>query len=78
MIYPFLSKQNFRLRKFLINNRVYVAKYWPKLAAPPKLTNFTERQLLNNLLALPIDQRYSTNEIQYVLNLIKTHFNVLQ
>ncbi|MCU7618710.1 hypothetical protein NZ698_16055 [Chryseobacterium sp. PBS4-4] len=68
MVYPFWSKKE--LRSKLLENRVYSAKYWPNVY------NWCEKdslevQLTDELIHLPIDQRYTKNELDKILNIIK-------
>lgn len=68
MAYPLLM-DNESLRKKLIDNRIYCAKYWLETVA--KLDE-EEEFLRNNLLSLPIDQRYDTQDMKYILKIIKS------
>ena len=70
MVYPFLTT-NTTLRQRLINNRIFVATYWPNvLQWSPE--NSTEYTLTKQLLPLPIDQRYNTSNMNRVLNSLLT------
>jgi len=68
MIYPYYVDDK-TLRKKLIDNRIYVATYWPnvlKWCSEDKL----EYELTNNIIALPIDQRYGSEEMDYIIKLL--------
>lgn len=65
MVYPFLSNKN-GLREKLIKNRVYIATYWPNLFDLTEKNSF-EFQLYENLLPLPIDQRYGKEEMEFII-----------
>lgn len=69
MVYPFLAHGNDVLRKKLIANRIYVAKYWPNVERWAGM-NAYDTYLANNLLPLPIDQRYGDSDIDYILETI--------
>lgn len=66
MVYPYMIDKE-GLREYLIQNKIFVARYWPNVLkwAPKKST---EIQLTNSLLALPIDQRYSIEEMLFIKN----------
>ncbi len=65
MIYPFLVNKP-DLRKKLIESKIYIAKYWDN-----KGLNTFETYLCNNLVPLPIDSRYSIDDMEIILNRIK-------
>lgn len=70
MIFPFESEQGQELRKKLIENKVFVAKYWPNVDEwADKET--TETWMANHILALPIDQRYGEEDMNRIVTLIK-------
>lgn len=70
MVYPFMIENGAHFRKILIENKVYVATYWSnvlKLVLKDSLeSNFTQ-----NIIPLPIDQRYSPNDLIRILELLK-------
>ena len=68
MVYPFIAKTDNKLRKALIDNKVYVAKYWPNIH--PSETFETEYGLVNGLLPLPCDQRYGKHEMERIKMII--------
>ena len=68
MVYPYLFDDE-NLREKLINNRVFVAKYWPNVLS--KLGFENEFELAEKLLPLPIDQRNEVQDIQRVIDLIR-------
>lgn len=68
MVYPYYTDDT-NLRERLINHNIYVATYWPNVknwCAP----NSTEQYLVDNVVCIPIDQRYDTNQIQNIISLI--------
>jgi hypothetical protein len=71
MIYPFLKKNNLKKRKNLIDNKIYTASYWPNVKTWLKTSIYLETYLVDNLIALPIDQRYDRTEIQFILKSIR-------
>lgn len=68
LVYPLLIK-NTNLRKKLIENKIYIAMYWPKISEYLDDNSF-EWHLQKNLLPLPIDQRYGLNEMKFILDII--------
>lgn len=69
MVYPYMAKRE-GLRKHLIDNKVFVAQYWPDVL---KWTNEGdwEHRITLQLLPLPIDQRYGSNDMERILSLLK-------
>lgn len=68
MVYPFLEKTNKNLRKLLIENKVFVARYWPNVE---QIDGYeTEANMANNVLSIPCDQRYGMKELDRVLEII--------
>ena len=68
MVYPFLVPIK-GLREKLIENKVFVARYWPNVL------EWTTKDDIEYLLAyqmqpLPVDQRYGENELNRVLDII--------
>ena len=69
MVYPFLS-EDINLRKKLIDNKVYVASYWPNVQSWCNAESL-ENTLSQLLLPLPIDQRYSIDEMNFIISVLK-------
>lgn len=68
MVYPYLTSVEW-LRERLIENKVFVARYWPNVL------DLTTRADIENLLVfqmqpLPIDQRYGDKEIKRIVDII--------
>lgn len=70
MIYPFLRNNNNSLYKRLIENKVFVAKYWPNVKVWTEKDSI-ECFLAENTLALPIDHRYNIEDMARIVKLIK-------
>lgn len=68
MVYPFLS-DDINLRKKLIDNKVYVASYWPNVKNMSNLKS-VESQFAVNLIPIPIDQRYEKDDLNKILEII--------
>lgn len=69
LVYPYLVADGVRLRQHLIDHQVFCARYWPNVLEWCKSSDF-EYHLAENLVCLPIDQRYGEEEMNYILNLI--------
>lgn len=68
MAYPYWSKDQ-SLRQKLLDNKVYTATYWPNLKKRCG-ENSLEYQLSNEVVYLPIDQRYSIEDMLIITDLI--------
>lgn len=70
MIYPFLKSKNEELRSKLNSNKIYNAVYWPNIKNQLNINSF-EVYLIDNLIALPIDQRLTEVEMDRISNFIE-------
>ncbi|GAE63809.1 hypothetical protein H3Z85_09210 [Chryseobacterium indologenes] len=68
LIYPFRTDDK-NLRQKLINKRIYCATYWPNVLDWCDETK-NAYTLTKEVIALPIDQRYSINEMKKILECI--------
>lgn len=69
MVYPFYT-DNRKLRLDLIQQKIYVATYWPNVfdwTTPDMIEN----QLSRGIIPLPIDQRYNLYDMLFIINKIK-------
>lgn len=71
LIYPYIC-DDLELKKFLISQRIYVATYWPNTYDWCKEGDW-EWHLADCCLALPIDQRYDANDMQRIVDVIKSY-----
>lgn len=72
-VYPIMFRNACSLRDFLIGNRIYVARYWPNVLSwcgPDTV----EYDFAENLVPLPIDQRYGLHEMQQIVMTINKYF----
>lgn len=68
MVYPFWSDKK-ELKRILQENKIYCATYWPNVkdwAIPYSL----ESQLVDEVVYLPIDQRYNEDDMNIILKVI--------
>jgi hypothetical protein len=68
MVYPFLTDDD-TLRKRLIDNKIYVAQYWPNVLDWCN-EGCTDYSLTQHLLPIPIDQRYDAADMERIIQLI--------
>lgn len=68
MIYPYFSDDK-NLRNKLIQNKIFVAKYWHNVLEWCKQDSI-EHELTGKLLPLPIDQRYNSSDINTIIGVI--------
>lgn len=69
MVYPFFAKEH-SLKERLIKNKVFVATYWPNVLEWDRQAGL-ETRLAQDLVCLPVDQRYSESEMEVIVDLIK-------
>ena len=69
MVYPYYCHKE-GLRQHLIDNKIYVAKYWPNVEEWAGKES-VEADLAEYLIPLPIDQRYGKEEMDYIIDTIK-------
>lgn len=69
-MYPYYCKEGQKLKQFLISRKVYVPTLWPDVFdRVPKASISYEYAL--NIVPLPCDQRYTTNDMDYIIQLIE-------
>ena len=69
MVYPFYTKVP-ALRQRLIENRIYVAQYWPNVVEWTEEGDL-EREYALRILPLPIDQRYSASDMERIVGIVR-------
>ncbi|WP_316811952.1 hypothetical protein [Pedobacter heparinus] len=69
MMYPLLLLKR-DIRSKLIAKKIFVPTYWPNVL---KWTGYKtyEHQLARYMVCLPVDHRYSLNDMEYIVNVIK-------
>lgn len=68
-VYPYLTT-SINLRQNLLNNRIYVSRFW-KHVLTNDLANQFEKDLAEYLIPLPIDQRYSIEDMNILADIVK-------
>lgn len=69
MVYPYLT-EDLALRQKLIDNRVFVATYWPNVKEKVH-REMIEHRLSEMLMPIPIDQRYDEEDMTTIVSLIE-------
>lgn len=70
MVYPFLRKNNNKLRDKLIENKIFVATYWPSVKKYTSTDDY-EFYLTENIVAIPIDQRVTIKDINRIVEQVE-------
>lgn len=68
-MYPLLIAEGNRIKKELIKQKIYIPTLWPGVEDFPELNDF-ERDLVENLVLLPIDQRYNEKDMEYIAHVV--------
>lgn len=68
LIYPFFT-DDLKLREHLINNKIFVAKYWPNVLEWTDKHSI-EYSLAEKMIPLPIDQRYTRKDMNFIIKTI--------
>lgn len=71
MVYPYLTSVK-GLRERLIDNKIFVARYWPNVLEQTKVEDI-DYLLTAQMQPLPIDQRYSETEMEYIKGIVLTN-----
>lgn len=73
--YPLLIKNGAEVRKILQQKKIYIPTLWPNVVNEMD-ENTLEYKLAENILPLPCDQRYNTEDIAFIVQeVIKTCIN---
>ena len=68
MVYPYFTFDS-NLKKKLIDKKIFVATYWPNVFQWCEPVD-VEYQLANQIIAIPIDQRYGKEEMDRIIEQI--------
>lgn len=72
-MYPLFVSDGEQLRKYLKENNIYSVKLWANVAWNG--SNEKEQDFSNNMVLLPIDQRYSDKEMYYIINKVDEYYS---
>lgn len=70
MVYPLLLPNGQDVRRALIQQKIFVAMYWPNVLEWCELGD-TEYGLAQNIVPLPIDQRYGAEDMARIIEAVK-------
>ena len=70
MVYPYYTDDNTLKAKF-IKNKIFVATYWSNVLEWCKPKDI-EYKLANNIIAIPIDQRYGIEDMDRIIKIINS------
>ena len=70
IIYPYYTNDN-TLKQHLIDEKIFVATYWPNVLEWCKPEDI-EYKLANNIIAIPIDQRYGIEDMNRIIKEIES------
>ncbi len=69
MIYPLLLENGKGIKEKFIKNKIFVASYWPNIETWCSKKSY-EYNLYENLVALPIDQRYGKKDMKKIVDIV--------
>lgn len=72
MVYPYYVEDGAQLRQYLIINQVFCARYWPNVLEWCKPDSL-EYHLAEDLVCIPIDQRYGEEDMQHIIDVISKY-----
>lgn len=68
--YPLMVRNGMIVKKKLAKEKIYVPTLWPNVVSDMD-ENALERKMAENILPIPCDQRYTINDMQYVISKLK-------
>lgn len=68
MVYPYMGSIDKNIRQKLIDNKIYVACYWPNVQ--PYHDFYREVDMAKRIIPLPIDQRYGIDDMDRIVKII--------
>lgn len=69
--YPLYHKNGIEIRKYLAERKIYIPVLWPNVLDLKDC--FLERDYAANILPIPCDQRYTEDDMKYVVNILYQH-----
>lgn len=72
LCYPYLAKNGNQLKQYLNSKLIFIPTYWPNFGKWIRDETVFENHLFENLVCLPIDQRYGIDEMNYIIETLKT------
>lgn len=71
LCYPLWIVNGAVIKKKLIKRRIFVPTFWPNVLTNPDTSTF-ERSIAEDLIPIPIDQRYSLKDMRYIIKEVKS------
>lgn len=68
-MYPLLVKNGIEIRKKLLGFKIYIPSLWPNVLITTEADNI-ERDMASRMLPIPCDQRYFSNDLEYMVSKI--------
>lgn len=68
MVYPYYTTDE-TLKQYLVENKIFCATYWPNVFEWCKKDDL-EYKLANNIVSIPIDQRYGIEDMSRIITFI--------
>lgn len=72
--YPLLLPNGASIRKKLLDNKIYIPTLWPNVLHTVK-KNSLEYYYAENILPVPVDQRYDLGDMQFLIDMISKYIN---
>ncbi len=69
LVYPLWIENGKELKSELIKQQIFCATYWPNVFEWCKEYEF-EKKLANNIICIPVDQRYDNEDMLRIINII--------
>ena len=69
-MYPLLIKNGTEIKRKLVEKKIYIPMFWKNVIGTVEGESF-ENYLIYNLLPIPIDHRYGTEDMQFIVQEIK-------
>ena len=73
LVYPVYVENRNQFRQYLMENKIYCAVHWP-LAGTGMENDSDAVKIYENIISLPIDQRYESMHIEYLAQVIEAYF----
>ncbi|MBZ9628897.1 hypothetical protein LB450_12350 [Psychroflexus sp. CAK1W] len=75
LCYPLLINKGASLKNYLISHDIYVPTYWANVLKWKSDKASVENKLVENLVCLPIDQRYNKSDMNHIVEIIESFHN---
>lgn len=72
LVYPYYVDDGAQLRQHLIDHQVFCARYWPNVLEWCQKDSL-EYDLAENVVCLPIDQRYNEDDMKSILSCLNSY-----